>query len=229
MLIICNNSNRVKLKTMAAYVNDINCIDDISYISRNISRKTSRPSNRSNNIKSVKRINRNVSSRKTNPNHKYYLSDTLNTLNNPIRVSEDDFLIYSNKINKLENILPKIEEINQAIRYQRNKLKLEKKKLDQLCEKGHVLAQDFLIRQAVTKELMEKIVSEKLYQQKLMNQKSRKKCKIKKVCTICMDSPKEFSLTPCGHYGFCLQCAERFDECPYCKADIEEITKIYEM
>ena len=39
-------------------------------------------------------------------------------------------------------------------------------------------------------------------------------------CKICFSAAINTVLVPCGHRAMCLSCAERLDECPYCKAKI---------
>ncbi|CAB3407581.1 unnamed protein product [Caenorhabditis bovis] len=43
-------------------------------------------------------------------------------------------------------------------------------------------------------------------------------------CTICFAEPATTLLTPCNHEGFCQQCALQMDQCPLCRAPIEERT-----
>lgn len=36
-------------------------------------------------------------------------------------------------------------------------------------------------------------------------------------CIVCMSEPKKVAFTPCGHYGFCQDCADQCPTCPICK------------
>ncbi|KAK9722354.1 hypothetical protein K7432_002742 [Basidiobolus ranarum] len=44
---------------------------------------------------------------------------------------------------------------------------------------------------------------------------------IEKVCSICYDSEITTKLDPCGHDGFCSNCALLFENCPLCRAPIQ--------
>ena len=50
-------------------------------------------------------------------------------------------------------------------------------------------------------------------------------------CIICMDATKDHALVPCGHKGFCLDCATKMAEeckfCPICRKSIESILKVH--
>ncbi|XP_065340282.1 RING finger and SPRY domain-containing protein 1-like isoform X2 [Cloeon dipterum] len=41
-------------------------------------------------------------------------------------------------------------------------------------------------------------------------------------CTLCFDDYASVQLTPCGHRGFCGNCAKQLAECPMCRATIKE-------
>ncbi|XP_059477899.1 RING finger and SPRY domain-containing protein 1-like [Neocloeon triangulifer] len=41
-------------------------------------------------------------------------------------------------------------------------------------------------------------------------------------CTLCFDDFATVQLTPCGHRGFCKNCANQLSECPMCRATIKE-------
>ncbi|CAF2724070.1 unnamed protein product [Rotaria sp. Silwood2] len=48
-------------------------------------------------------------------------------------------------------------------------------------------------------------------------------------CAICMADKKDYTLVPCGHHGFCFDCATRMQQeygfCPICRKNIESILK----
>jgi pyrimidine deaminase RibD-like protein len=39
---------------------------------------------------------------------------------------------------------------------------------------------------------------------------------------LCFDDAASVVLTPCGHRGFCENCAKQLAECPMCRAVIRE-------
>lgn len=49
-----------------------------------------------------------------------------------------------------------------------------------------------------------------------------------KTCTICMERPKIVVLTPCGHYGFCLECVANLQICPNCRTPIANRVTVFE-
>ena len=51
-----------------------------------------------------------------------------------------------------------------------------------------------------------------------------------KTCNVCYSRPQPHAMLPCGHFGMCFNCAIRSKDrgrCPVCRADIEQIVKIY--
>eukprot|EP00727_Mastigamoeba_balamuthi_P002618 m51a1_g12353 putative xb3 isoform 1 (228) ;mRNA; r:543722-544504 len=50
-------------------------------------------------------------------------------------------------------------------------------------------------------------------------------------CKVCFDSAVEAVLSPCGHEGLCMGCAEalsrRGDSCPFCRSPIERVIRVY--
>ena len=40
-------------------------------------------------------------------------------------------------------------------------------------------------------------------------------------CILCFDADAGVVLRPCGHEGFCADCAQQLDTCPMCRASIE--------
>ncbi|GAB6020756.1 RING finger and SPRY domain-containing protein 1 [Chamberlinius hualienensis] len=45
-------------------------------------------------------------------------------------------------------------------------------------------------------------------------------------CTLCFDKKATVKIEPCGHSGFCLQCALQVDLCPMCRCCIEKRSEI---
>jgi Protein tyrosine and serine/threonine kinase/Zinc finger, C3HC4 type (RING finger) len=46
-------------------------------------------------------------------------------------------------------------------------------------------------------------------------------------CCICMASPKDTALVPCGHGAFCGECASRLSVCPECRREVTSVLKVY--
>ena len=41
-------------------------------------------------------------------------------------------------------------------------------------------------------------------------------------CIVCMARPKSHIAVPCGHLCVCGVCAERMQDCPYCRASVQQ-------
>jgi hypothetical protein len=41
-------------------------------------------------------------------------------------------------------------------------------------------------------------------------------------CIVCMAHPKSHLAVPCGHQSVCGICAERMQDCPYCRAPVQQ-------
>jgi hypothetical protein len=41
-------------------------------------------------------------------------------------------------------------------------------------------------------------------------------------CIVCMAHPKSHIAVPCGHQCVCSICAERMQDCPYCRAPVQQ-------
>ena len=41
-------------------------------------------------------------------------------------------------------------------------------------------------------------------------------------CIVCMAHPKSHIAVPCGHLCACGVCAERMQDCPYCRASVQQ-------
>ena len=41
-------------------------------------------------------------------------------------------------------------------------------------------------------------------------------------CIVCMARPKSHIAVPCGHQCVCGVCAERMQDCPYCRAPAQQ-------
>ena len=41
-------------------------------------------------------------------------------------------------------------------------------------------------------------------------------------CIVCMAHPKSHIAVPCGHLCACSICAERMQDCPYCRAPVQQ-------
>ena len=52
-------------------------------------------------------------------------------------------------------------------------------------------------------------------------------------CVICMAAKKDYAFIPCGHKGFCLDCANRQNEtskrCPICRETVDSILKVHDV
>ncbi|CAF3547724.1 unnamed protein product, partial [Rotaria sp. Silwood2] len=52
-------------------------------------------------------------------------------------------------------------------------------------------------------------------------------------CVICMAAKKDYTLVPCGHRGFCFDCATRMQQeyrlCPICRKGVDSILKIHDV
>lgn len=50
-------------------------------------------------------------------------------------------------------------------------------------------------------------------------------------CVICMAAKKDYALAPCGHKGFCFNCATTMQQqckfCPICRKSVESILKVH--
>lgn len=46
-------------------------------------------------------------------------------------------------------------------------------------------------------------------------------------CIVCMASPQEVALDPCGHMSMCHTCANEVKECPLCRGPIQKILRVY--
>ena len=51
--------------------------------------------------------------------------------------------------------------------------------------------------------------------------------KISGECVVCMSSPADVLLMPCGHISSCGKCSSRLDKCPLCKSDITKQMRVY--
>lgn len=47
------------------------------------------------------------------------------------------------------------------------------------------------------------------------------------LCRVCMDSEISTVLCPCGHMTCCQSCANRLEECPLCRTEIQKIQTIF--
>ncbi|MDP2437762.1 MAG: RING-HC finger protein [archaeon] len=47
------------------------------------------------------------------------------------------------------------------------------------------------------------------------------------VCAICFEKPPAVIIIPCGHFGCCEECASPLDKCPFCRAGVERLQKIF--
>ena len=41
-------------------------------------------------------------------------------------------------------------------------------------------------------------------------------------CIVCMARPKSHIAVPCGHLCVCGVCAERMQDCPYCRGPVQQ-------
>jgi Inhibitor of Apoptosis domain/Zinc finger, C3HC4 type (RING finger) len=48
-----------------------------------------------------------------------------------------------------------------------------------------------------------------------------------KTCKICLNFEYNTLLMPCNHVVVCSKCVEKIQECPYCRAKISEIKRIF--
>ncbi|CAN0149941.1 unnamed protein product, partial [Laminaria digitata] len=39
---------------------------------------------------------------------------------------------------------------------------------------------------------------------------------------VCFERKVDCTLVPCGHHCCCLVCAAQFEQCPVCRADVEQ-------
>ncbi|CAM9490857.1 unnamed protein product, partial [Hapterophycus canaliculatus] len=39
---------------------------------------------------------------------------------------------------------------------------------------------------------------------------------------VCFERKIDCTLVPCGHHCCCLTCAAQFEQCPVCRADVEQ-------
>jgi len=46
-------------------------------------------------------------------------------------------------------------------------------------------------------------------------------------CVICMASPQEMAIDPCGHMSMCQTCAPKETVCPVCKGPIEKVLRVF--
>jgi len=46
-------------------------------------------------------------------------------------------------------------------------------------------------------------------------------------CSICMTTPRDVLLQPCGHYALCSSCADRVEQCPICRANITNKIRVH--
>ena len=44
-------------------------------------------------------------------------------------------------------------------------------------------------------------------------------------CIVCMAHPKSHLAVPCGHQSVCGICAQRMQDCPYCRAPVQQWVK----
>ena len=47
------------------------------------------------------------------------------------------------------------------------------------------------------------------------------------LCVVCLDTPKAVVLKPCNHFALCGDCVDKVDDCPVCRAHIENSERIY--
>ena len=46
-------------------------------------------------------------------------------------------------------------------------------------------------------------------------------------CVVCMSSPREITLIPCGHLAVCQLCYSRLQQCPICRSLIRRAIRSY--
>jgi hypothetical protein len=46
-------------------------------------------------------------------------------------------------------------------------------------------------------------------------------------CKICNENLAEYCLIPCGHTGMCLGCARQMTDCPFCRAEIRHVQRLF--
>jgi len=47
------------------------------------------------------------------------------------------------------------------------------------------------------------------------------------MCRICEERERKCVFLPCGHYCTCLECSEKIDTCPLCRANILQKVKTF--
>jgi hypothetical protein len=48
------------------------------------------------------------------------------------------------------------------------------------------------------------------------------------MCIVCISARAEYAITPCGHMCACVSCYKKIsDNCPVCRASIDQIIKIF--
>lgn len=46
-------------------------------------------------------------------------------------------------------------------------------------------------------------------------------------CVICLSTESNVAFTPCGHIATCLNCCHSVDNCPICRAHIDDRVRVY--
>ena len=51
----------------------------------------------------------------------------------------------------------------------------------------------------------------------------------KHLCVVCLQRPKEYAPSACGHFALCEACMPRVDSCPICRipTDPEDWNRVY--
>lgn len=47
------------------------------------------------------------------------------------------------------------------------------------------------------------------------------------LCIVCCHRPRVCVLLPCKHFKLCMECAERLDTCPLCRANIAQRMELF--
>ena len=71
------------------------------------------------------------------------------------------------------------------------------------------------------------MLSFKLSSMPARNMEAKVKSDDEDECKICTENLAEYCLVPCGHTGMCLRCARQFTDCPFCRAEIRHIQKLF--
>eukprot|EP01012_Entosiphon_sulcatum_P036011 TRINITY_DN4580_c0_g1_i1.p1 TRINITY_DN4580_c0_g1~~TRINITY_DN4580_c0_g1_i1.p1 ORF type:complete len:260 (-),score=41.22 TRINITY_DN4580_c0_g1_i1:198-938(-) len=48
-----------------------------------------------------------------------------------------------------------------------------------------------------------------------------------RLCSVCLERPKDMLIVPCGHIATCMACSKRLHKCPLCRASVQRMYRAH--